>query len=129
MVNHRLTSPVKQEAISAGAIAEDHALQFLLHKKLQLLCRNFRCRYGEIDLIMRDNNALIFIEVRSRTPSSFGSPVTSVDRRKQQKIIRTANVFLQYYPNYRHCSCRFDVVGVTLGGGNQLVEWITGAFE
>lgn len=92
-----------------GQWAEDYALEYLQTKDLQLIQRNFHSRYGEIDLIMQDGNCLSFIEVRARAETSWTSAEESVDLRKQEKTIQTAQCFLQKYAEFEHVDCRFDV--------------------
>ena len=92
-----------------GQWAEDYALEYLQTQNLQLIQRNFHSRYGEIDLIMQDGNCLCFIEVRARAETSWTSAEESVDLRKQEKTIQTAQCFLQKYAEFEHVDCRFDV--------------------
>ena len=92
-----------------GQWAEDYALEYLQTQNLQLIQRNFHSRYGEIDLIMQDGNCLCFIEVRARVETSWASAEESVDLRKQEKTVQTAQIFLQKSPELEHLDCRFDV--------------------
>lgn len=91
-----------------GKDAEAQAERFLQNKGLIPISRNFRCRCGEIDLIMRDGNELVFIEVRKRQWQQFGGAAESVDFRKQRKLIRTAQYYLQQLS--KEPFCRFDVI-------------------
>lgn len=112
--------------LSQGQAAEEKALNYLQRSGLQLLARNYRCKNGEIDLIMQQDNTLVFIEVRYRQSSRFGSAAESVTSSKQRKLLLTANHYLQ--KNGMDRPCRFDVVGV--GGKNQTeIEWIQNAFQ
>ncbi len=108
-----------------GDLGEQKACDFLQAKGLRLVTRNFRCMYGEIDLIMQDNNDIIFIEVRSRQHSDYGSAVESVTTSKQKKLIRAATYFLQKRKWYNKVNCRFDIIGISQ---NQF-EWIKNAFS
>ncbi len=91
-----------------GYKAEEKALSFLNEKGLVLEERNFRCRFGEIDLIMRDGNALVFVEVRKRKNRVFGGALASVSVHKQTKMVATARFYLL---NRRPVPpCRFDIV-------------------
>ncbi|MCB1770374.1 MAG: YraN family protein, partial [Candidatus Competibacteraceae bacterium] len=81
--------------IAQGAVAEDLALGYLQEQGLALVTRNFRCRTGELDLIMRDGEYLVFVEVRSRRYARYGTPAESVTRTKQQKLLRAAAFYLQ----------------------------------
>lgn len=107
-----------------GNLAEEKACQFLLAKGLILIARNFYCRCGEIDLIMRDRDDIVFIEIRSRVSSHFGNAIESIDKTKQKKLIRSAKFYLQQRNWYDKVNCRFDVVGLSTSG----CEWIKNAF-
>ena len=110
-----------------GRKAEDEALLRLLAAGLQLVERNYRSRYGEIDLIMRDGRTLVFVEVRYRSRSRFGGAEESVDRRKQTRLVLTAASYLrEHHPN---CPTRFDVVALKPGSGGPELNWIKGAFQ
>ena len=110
---------------SKGSEAERCAEEFLLRHNLVLLQRNYRCRFGEIDLIMRDGITVVFVEVRMRGSQNFGGAVSSITLSKQRKLLRTARHYLlslQAEP-----SCRFDAV--LLSGSNKgKIEWIKNAF-
>lgn len=106
-----------------GSAAESQALAHLQQQGLRLVTQNYRCKLGEIDLIMMDGEELVFIEVRFRKNDSHVSPLQSITPRKQQRILNTAEIYLQQH--YRaYPPCRFDVVCIT---GNTL-EWIANAF-
>jgi putative endonuclease len=107
-----------------GAQAEQLAAQFLQRQGLTLLQTNYHCRFGEIDLILRDRETLVFAEVRQRRSSNFGGSAASIDAHKQQKIILTAQHYLSSQP--RVPPCRFDAVLLD-GDGN--IEWVKNAFE
>lgn len=113
-----------------GDDAERIAERFLTRHDLTLVARNYRCRYGEIDLIMQDSETLVFVEVRLRKPmrgkGDFGGALASITASKQAKIIATAQ---HYLAGMKHLPpCRFDVV--LLNGLNVTnVEWLKSAFE
>jgi putative endonuclease len=108
-----------------GKEAEQRAEQFLLWQDLVLLERNFRCPFGEIDLIMRDRGAIVFVEVRMRRNNLFGGAASSVTPVKQGKLLRTARYYLAKLA--RTPACRFDVVLLTGNEGDD-IEWIKNAF-
>jgi len=93
-----------------GLLFEKQALGFLQKQGLKLITQNFHCRHGEIDLIMLEQDTLIFIEVRGRGESQFASASESIGNRKQQKIILSAHHFLQKQVQFQHHHCRFDSV-------------------
>ncbi len=110
-----------------GRWAEDEALSRLQQRGLVLVERNFRSRYGEIDLIMRDARTLVFVEVRYRASSRFGSALESVNPQKQGRLILTAAHYLKQ--NRLSCATRFDVAALQPGRDGLTLEWIKGAFQ
>lgn len=113
--------------MSSGAQAEQTAARFLQQQGLQLLQANYRCRLGEIDLILRDGQTLVFAEVRLRSRSDFGGAAASIDTHKQAKLIRTAQHYLATLP--RLPPCRFDALLLASAEGKEGIEWIKNAFE
>lgn len=109
-----------------GAQAEQWAAQYLQQQGLKLIAQNYRSRFGEIDLIMRDGAALVFIEVRLRRNADFGGAAASIDAHKQQRIIRTAQ---QYLAGLAHTPpCRFDAVLLDDVQGHNM-QWLRNAFD
>lgn len=122
----RSTSPTHQQ----GAHAEEQALGFLQAQGYTVIAQNFHGRSGEIDIIVQRNNLLVFVEVRQRKANSLISAQESITVAKQRKIIKTAQAFLQQYPQYAHCDCRFDVMAYA--GQPDVAnppDWIQSAFE
>lgn len=78
----------------------------------QILKRNYRCRYGEIDIIALDVDDLVFIEVKYRSKEEHGKPEEAVNQRKQQVICRVADDFLMRYHEYENYQIRFDVAAI-----------------
>lgn len=114
-----------------GEQIEQQVESYLQQQGLEPLQRNFNTRGGEIDLIMCDNSALVFIEVRFRKSSLYGSAAESVDYKKQQRIISSAMHFLQQHPKYCNLACRFDVVACQPDNSSSGlgIEWFKSAFE
>lgn len=109
----------------SGAHAEQLAAEFLRRKGLKLLQRNYRCRFGEIDLILQDGDALVFAEVRLRSRGDFGGAASSINAAKQGKLVRTAQ---HYLATLTHTPpCRFDAVLLQAADGSD-IEWIRDAF-
>lgn len=108
-----------------GDAAEEQALGHLRDQGLAMVARNYSVRGGEIDLIMREGDLLVFVEVRYRRSERFGSAAESVDRRKQQRLLLAANHYLQSRGG-DHQGCRFDVVAL---GGDGGLHWIRDAFR
>jgi len=107
-----------------GGAAEEAAARFLSRKGLQVLARNYRTRLGEIDLVAREGETLVFVEVRLRSSARFGGAAESVDPRKRMRIASAARHFLARLG--REPACRFDVVTLD---GDDVGEWLRGAFE
>lgn len=110
-------------ARSIGAEAERHAADYLSRRGLKLMECNFRCRGGEIDLIMRDGPVLVFVEVRARAVSRFGGAAESITAAKQARVVLAARHYLA-----RHGAdvpCRFDALLID----GEHVDWIKSAFE
>lgn len=122
-------APAKRR--ETGLAQEVCAARHLTQQGLQLIESNFSCRVGEIDLIMKDGDTLVFVEVRYRTRADFMDPVTSVDYRKQKKLLRTAATYLKYRGLTDQVPCRIDVLGVSreadLGGVGY--HWIKDAIQ
>ncbi|WP_455198892.1 YraN family protein [Kaarinaea lacus] len=113
-----------------GQQAEQTACQYLQSQGLSLLEKNYSCPRGEIDLIMRDRNTVVFVEVRFRRDTRFGSGAETVDRRKQNKLLATAAHYLQQNPKAARSACRFDVISLTANdSGEQQMDWIADAFQ
>ena len=111
--------------ISKGQQYERRAEQFLLSQGLTLLRRNYWCKLGEIDLIMRDDHTLVFVEVRYRSQHYFGGAAASVTPAKQQKLRRAALCYLQEQGiNESQQPCRFDLIAFE---GEEL-HWLQNAF-
>jgi putative endonuclease len=107
-----------------GQQAEQAAAQILAASGLRLVTTNYRCRGGEIDLVMRDGECLVFVEVRLRTNARFGGALASVTPAKQQRLLTAARHYLarSAWPG----PCRFDVVGFDAKGRH---DWVRNAIE
>ena len=108
-----------------GSDAEQLAASYLQRHQLILIEQNYRCRFGEIDLIMRDDATLVFVEVRMRTSDGFGGAAASITPAKQKKLLRTARHYIA--GANAEPACRFDVVLLS-GTYGRDVEWIKNAF-
>jgi len=111
-----------------GRLGEDLAARFLEEQGLTIVERNVRCSLGEIDMVARDGEVVVIVEVRSRYGRNLGSPLESVTLRKQRRLTLLA----QWYRKWRcsrSCSMRFDVVAITWERGEPRFRWIPNAFE
>ena len=136
MAAHKPTNPMRNDAAQndtfqpaakrAGDAAERLAERHLQQAGLKSVARNFRCRMGEIDLVMQDGDHLVFVEVRLRKHQGFGGAGASIHAKKQQRIVKAAQ---HYLATLAHTPpCRFDVVLLdTLDDAS--IEWIRNAFD
>jgi len=114
--------------IDIGKRGETLAISFLKKNGYRIIESNFRCRYGEIDIVAQDGKTVAFIEVKTKTSNRFGSPTQAIDSRKQRQVSKTALAYISQkrLTNY---SARFDVVGINIKGSNSEIELIKNAFE
>lgn len=108
-----------------GAAAESTALAWLQKNGLKLVERNWRCKAGELDLVLRDGASLVMVEVRLRSSNGFGGAAASIDAKKRAKLVAAARLYLARLPD---CPCRFDVITMSDPAGRDL-EWIRNAFD
>lgn len=119
----------EETTTARGRRYEALALAHLESQGLQLLERNFRCKGGEIDLVMRHGDVLALVEVRMRARVDFGGAAASVDGRKQRRLITAARVLLRTRPELAHLPARFDVVAIDGADRGASLEWIRDAFR
>ena len=115
--------------IAAGSRAEQLARRWLEARGLQHLRSNFRCKAGEIDLVMRDGDCIVIVEVRYRRSRSHGGATASVMRQKQQRIIRATRFLLRRYPHLATRPLRFDVVAISGPLDTPGYVWLQRAFD
>ena len=109
-----------------GVVAEQSALEFLNARGLRTLQKNFRAKSGEIDLIMADDQTIVFVEVRYRKPDNPVSALESINARKQHKIRQTAAYYLLQRGLSFSADCRFDVIAIE--GYMDEITWLKDAF-
>jgi putative endonuclease len=107
------------------AAAEAHAAGH----GMQTLARNFNCRFGEIDLVLKDRDVIVFAEVRYRDGGRFGGAIASVDVRKQRRMSAAAAMYLQAHPALARAPCRFDVFAISGDAETPSITWIRDAFR
>ena len=122
-----------------GDQSETIAKQYLEQQGLTYITSNFRCRRGEIDLIMKDQYQLVFIEVRYRSQNNYGTAADTITRKKQKKVILAAHYYLHKYQLTERVSCRFDTVTVqafpqmpntgVVGDKKYEIQWLQDAFN
>jgi len=108
-----------------GNSGERLAEQFLLKHGMHVLSRQYRTRFGEIDLIVKDNNEIVFVEVKTRRGNDFGHPEESVTKGKLEKIVRTGEWYLQE-THQTSALYRIDVVAITYGTGDPEIHHLAG---
>lgn len=111
-----------------GAQGEAFAVAYLKGLKYKILLTNYRCRCGEIDIIAKDGSVLVFVEVKARRGSSYGSPQLAVTPFKQRQISKTALTYL-LQNRLMEADARFDVIALILRNGEPVVNHIKDAFE
>jgi putative endonuclease len=112
-----------------GRQAEARAAEYLIARGLEPVLANHRCRFGEIDLVMRDGATLVVVEVRKRTGREFGGAAASVTYGKQRRIVRATRHLLMTHPELRGYPIRFDVVTLEPANAAEHIEWLRGAFS
>jgi len=107
---------MKRDNWQKGMVGEEAAAKFLKKKNFKILKRNFRNRYGEVDIVAEKNNRVIFVEVKTKFGEGFGEPWEMVGRRKLGQIKRMGKIYLSQH-NMMNSWCRIDVVGVWMKDG------------
>lgn len=111
-----------------GAWAEERALAYLQAHGLALLARNYRCRGGELDLVMEGSGMLVFVEVRHRARTDFGTPEETVTANKRKRLLLAARTYLLHHPRHATRPMRFDVVALQGKLPEAPIRWIRNAF-
>lgn len=110
-----------------GKEGEDAAVAFLSGKGYAIIEKNYRTPFGEIDIIAKDLNTIVFVEVKTRSDAAFGQPFEAVNQKKRAKMSRVALSFLK---RFKHgVPARFDVLSITVASGGHQIEHIADAFE
>lgn len=125
----RVIPDARQSPRLQGQAWERKAESFLRSRGLKTVKRNFNCRGGEIDLVMRDGECLVFVEVRFRASARHGGGAETVGAIKKSRLIRAASFFLVLEPKRADAPCRFDVVSIGLEAGRPRYDWIQNAFD
>lgn len=120
---------LRRGAYRRGRWAEQTALVYLQHRGLKLLHRNYRTRFGEIDLIMRDADILVLIEVRYRARNDFATAIESIDNAKCERILKSSEHYLQQHQYQADIQCRLDIVVISGPENNHEIEWLQHAYE
>lgn len=115
----------KAAHLQTGDNAERQALAYLQQQGMKLLCSNYRCKFGELDLVMQDGAALVVVEVRFRKSEQFGGALASITGPKQARIVAATQHYV-IINKLSHSSIRFDVVALS---GNGDINWIKNAFQ
>ncbi|SDS30970.1 putative endonuclease [Halopseudomonas sabulinigri] len=118
-------TPKQRTGNQAEALAE----QIMCRAGLSCLARNYRCKQGELDLVMRDGDTVVFVEVRYRRHNRWGGAAESVNQAKQQRVILAAQHFLLHHPKLANRPCRFDVIAAEGNPADPAAyNWIREAF-
>jgi putative endonuclease len=119
---------VSEQRRTVGKAGEEAAVQYLLQRGYSILQRNYRCRFGEIDLIARDGGTLAFIEVKTRRSQRFGPAASAVTFEKQRHLIKASQMYMTQMKRAYEL-CRFDVVAVEMDAHGLRIELIKDAFQ
>ncbi len=125
LMEGKLMDGTLKDSTAQGHYFESLALQYLLEQGLAFIARNVSDKFGELDLVMKDQQQLVFVEVKYRKSAAYGGPLAAVTASKQQKLRLTATAYLQ-----RHASkafARFDVIAIS-GQAPYQIEWLKNAF-
>lgn len=118
-----------RERKAIGSLGEELALAHLLAHGLKPLIRNYRCKMGELDLVMMEREVLVFVEVRCRANNDYGGAAASVDWKKQHRLVLAAEHLRMKRAELRRYPARFDVIAITTGSEPKAkVDWIKNAF-
>ncbi len=120
-----LFGKAKAAHLRKGDSAEHQALLYLQQQGLKQECSNFRCKLGELDLVMRDGQTLVIVEVRYRKSEQFGGALASITRQKQARIVAATQHYV-IINGLSQCAIRFDVVAIA---GDNSINWIKNAFQ
>lgn len=112
-----------------GQRSEQLACSFLEQKGYQLLQKNFSSRWGEIDLIFRKGQEVIFVEVRSKSSGRYGQPLETITDKKREHLRQTAQYYLCQHRELAQCYGRFDVISVLWQDGRARLRWLADAFQ
>ena len=113
-------------AKSTGDMGENIALDYYISNGYEFVCKNYHSRYGEIDIIMKNSDDIVFAEVKTRNKNSLTKPSEAVDSRKQKRILKTAAVYLDENPT--DLQPRFDIIEVICGAAAIHINHIENAF-
>ncbi|MEY4588087.1 MAG: hypothetical protein RL497_163 [Pseudomonadota bacterium] len=122
------SKPHKRTTKQQGDEAETWALHYVQQQGWSLVEANFRSTFGEIDLIVKQQQQLVFIEVKQRRSTQYGSAQAMVTTQKQQKIILTSQYFLQQFPQYQKYHLRYDVIAIDTQNATPVITWLPNAF-
>lgn len=111
-----------------GSKGESLAESFLKKQGYRIVERNFKCKFGEIDLIAYKKKVLSFVEVKTRLSSDFGEPIDAINKAKQKKLSRLANYYIYKKKIPSSVPCQFDVVAILLEKDKQGIQFIPNAF-
>jgi putative endonuclease len=118
---------MNKSEINLGRKGEDLAADLCLKRGLNILRKNYRTPFGEIDIIAKDGDIVVFIEVKARTGDGYGAPFEAVTLKKREKIRKVALSYMRKFG--KEVPARFDVISVSMKNGKPVLEYIQDAFE
>lgn len=114
---------------AVGDLHEDAAARLLLNAGLTIEARNVNCRHGELDIVAREGEVVVFVEVRYRGAGHRVGALESIDARKRARIVAAARWYLQQNPACARLPCRFDVIAIEGAPGQEIPQWLRDAFR
>ena len=113
-----------------GAHWETYAANHLRDQGLEVIARGYRCRLGELDIVCRDGDTLVVVEVRARSTGSYTTALDSISLGKRQRIVNAARHFLMRHPQWFHRPLRFDIIAVdAVDTDEPTLNWVRNAFD
>ena len=116
-------------APSLGQLTEQHAKHYLLSQGLTFVAENVRYKFGEIDLVMREQSHIIFVEVRYRRSVYYGGAIESISPGKRERLLKAANAWLQKYDRSQQLICRFDLIAFSGDIDKIRCQWLKNIFQ
>ena len=115
--------------LESGRQGELYARRWLEERGLTHVCSNYRCRFGELDLVMRDQGCLVIVEVRFRRRNSYGGALLSISPAKRARLAKAALMLIKQHRALRAAPLRFDVMALSGEAGAPVVDWRKNAFS
>jgi len=124
-----MEAAMKTEKRREGDYGEELACRYLTKKNYHIIERNYSCKTGEVDIIASDGDLIAFIEVKTRHRTDYGYPCEAVDRKKQLRLVKTAQFYLKTHTWYAGLQPRMDIIEILLKGDDVFIRHLENAFS